>query len=120
MKEVTAASAVARFRYLGHRQDGTVRELSFGDMGRDGFENMLHLQIDIALLAKHHLRIQDAPDICLRILAERWTGRPAEPGSPAVISISEVDLARLGDEQEEKIAHKRARRTRHHSSQGAV
>lgn len=112
MKDLVGASVVSRFRYLGHRQSGTLRELSFGDMGKDGIEHLLNLKIDIGLLMKHHLRIQDTPDICLRILAEQWTKRPVEPGPPTAITISEEDLSRLAGEQEEKTAAKSAKKRR--------
>lgn len=120
IKDLVGASVVSRFRYLGHRQSGTLRELSFGDMGKDGIEHLLNLRIDIGLLMKHHLRIQDIPDICLRILAERWTNTPVQPGPPTAITISEEDLSRLAGEQEEKIAAKRAKKPRSPAPKGTA
>lgn len=118
--DLVGPSVVSRFRYLGHRQSGALRELVFGDMGKDRIEHLLHLKIDIGMLMKHHLRIQDTPDICLRILAERWASTPVEPGPPTAITVSEEDVSRLAGEQEERIAAKRARKTRSMASRGTA
>ena len=68
--------------YLGFTQEANMRCYRFeGVMPKDrlipkvlnlGFS----LKTDMALLALHHIRIQDVPDLCLDLLAQRLGANP--------------------------------------------
>jgi hypothetical protein len=69
MIKQSAAYTASRFRYRGYGQTGTVREFTFEDPEEQGLRHRYLLRVDTGLLRKHHVRLQEAPTLCLLLLA---------------------------------------------------
>jgi hypothetical protein len=58
-----------KLAYMGFRHETTaVRLYSFEGVVSEGVRKGFLVTADVALLTKHHIRIQDAPMMCLRLL----------------------------------------------------
>ena len=88
MERYSAATA-CRFRYIGHHQAGAVRDLAFEDRASGA---TVHLELDINLLSKHHLHLQDAPNVCAIILGGTRLAAPVLHEGEVIISVTDGDL----------------------------
>jgi hypothetical protein len=99
-----------KFIYMGFRHDTTdVRLYSFEGVPSEGTRKAFLVTADLALLARHHVRIQDAPMLCLRLLE---TSAEANPQRELLV-LTEGDMlahARAKAEEAEKAAARRAKR----------
>ncbi len=60
-------------RYLGFEQNGSIRTHKYGAMSESGRFVTFEMNADIQLLTENHVRIQDAPVLCLRALESELT-----------------------------------------------
>lgn len=109
MNNQLAAATASRFRFRGHHQAGTTREYAFEDSEEKGPPHRLFVRVDTGLLGKYHVHFQDAPNICLRLLAGRYLASPGAQHEEVRITISDRDLAELtGKAESEQVPkHKR-------------
>ncbi len=106
MNNPSAAFAASHFRYRGYHQTGTVREFTFEDIEEKRAPHRLLLEVDTGLLSKHHVHFQDAPNLCLQLLAGlELTSSPGK-GEEVRITILEHDLADLIEKAESEAATK--------------
>ena len=98
-----------KFVYMGFRHETTgVRLYSFEGVVSQGIRKDFLVTADIALLTKHHIRIQEAPMMCLRLLE---SSAEAEP--PLELLVTEADMTahvRAKAAEAEKAASKRTKR----------
>jgi len=100
MSNQSAASIASRFRYRGHHQTGTLREFSFEDVQEKAPTHHFLLQVDTGLLVKHHVHLQDAPPLCLRLLSGIKLASSLAQDEEVRITISDDTLLRLIEEKE--------------------
>jgi len=60
-------------RYMGYEQDGNVRTYRFVAVSEQGRTVTFRIDAPMQLLAEHHVRIQDAPELCMRALESELT-----------------------------------------------
>ena len=96
--------------YMGFRHETTgVRLYSFEGVASEGIRKGFLVTADIALLTKHHVQIQEAPMMCLRLLE---SSAEAEP-QPELLVLTEADMLahiRAKAAEREKAASKRTKR----------
>ncbi len=70
-----------RLRYMGFRQAGSIRSYRFDRVSPGENTATFIVATDLALFLKHHVGIQEGPDLCLRILSAELgaTGPAAWP-----------------------------------------
>jgi hypothetical protein len=73
-----------QFFFKGFGQSSNFREYNFESMADDRTRKQYTVAADMGLLAKHHIRIQEVPLMCIRLL-EVWTSGP-EAGERLVLS----------------------------------
>ena len=99
-----------KFAYMGFRHETTgVRLYSFEGVVSQGIRKDFLVTADIALLTKHHVRIQEVPMMCLRLLE---SSAEAEPQLEFLV-LTEADLiahVRAKAAEAEKAASKRTKR----------
>ena len=79
-----------KLAYMGFRHETTgVRLYSFEGIIAEGKRKYFLVTADLALLFKHHIRIQDVPMMCLRLLE---SFAEAEP-QPRLLALTEADMA---------------------------
>lgn len=95
MNKQSAAYTACRFRYRGYGQTGTVRQFTFEDPEEPGLRHRYVLQVDTGLLRKHHVRLQEAPNLCLILLAGLHAGSSQTHSEVIRRTISDDDLTDL-------------------------
>lgn len=100
-----------RFTYMGFTHETTgVRRYDFEGVVSPGIRKGFLVTADVALLTKHHIQIQDAPMMCMRLLQG---SAETEPQMDLLV-LTEADmvshaLARAAEKEE--AAKKKSRRT---------
>ena len=66
-----------KFVYMGFRHETNgVRQYSFEGVAAEGIRKDFLVTADIGLLTKHHVRIQEVPMMCLRLLESSVEAEP--------------------------------------------
>lgn len=100
-----------QFAYDGFQQDGDTRSFVFRGMdGRDA-AGVFAIGIDLRLLAKYRLPVQDAPSFCLRLLTSASLEGPDTLSRLRSYTVLGEDLQPLLSEREHKLAEKNARKS---------
>lgn len=60
-------------RYMGYEQEGNMRSYRFVAVSEQGRTVIFRIDAPMDLLAEHRVRIQDAPELCLRALESELT-----------------------------------------------
>lgn len=60
-------------RYMGYEQEGNVRTYKFVAVSEQGRTVIFKIDAPMELLIEHRVRIQDAPELCLRALESELT-----------------------------------------------
>ncbi len=99
-----------KFTYMGFRHETTgVRLYSFEGVVSSGIRKDFLVTADVSLLSKHHIQIQEAPMLCLRLLE---SSAEAEPQLECLV-LTEANMlahARAKAAEGEKAALKRKTR----------
>src|SRR5712692_9878035 len=99
-----------KLMYMGFSHETTaVRLYSFEGVVSEGIRKGFHVTADIALLTKHHVRIQEVPMMCLRLLESCAETEQ----QPELLVLTEADMivhVRAAAAAKEKAASKRVRR----------
>jgi len=99
-----------KLAYMGFRHETTgVRLYSFEEVASEGTRKDFLVTADVALLTKHHVRIQEVPMMCLRLLEN---SAEAEPQLQFLV-LTEADMlahVRAKAAEAEKAASKRTKR----------
>jgi hypothetical protein len=95
MNKQSAAHTASQFRYRGYGQTGTVREFAFEDPEEPGLRHRYLLRVDTGLLRKHNVRFQEAPTLCLLLLAGLQMASSESRGELIRRTISDDDLTDL-------------------------
>lgn len=86
-------SPETHFRFRGYQQRGNIREFSFEDVSQGHSTHRVSLNADTTLLTKYRLHLQDAPQLCIKIIALS-SAIVANDGSEQLnITISEAELS---------------------------
>jgi hypothetical protein len=83
-------------QYLGFESKGAVREYAFALRGADGASSEYFVTITNAAFLAHHVRYQDAPDICFLRLHRKLATRTDHPPSTR-FSVTDAELADYKD-----------------------
>ncbi len=97
-----------KLAYMGFRHETNgVRLYSFEEVVSHEIRKAFLVTADIALLTKHHVRIQEVPMMCLRLLE---SSAEAEP-QLEVLVLTEADMiAHVKAAEDEKAASKKRKR----------
>jgi len=79
-------------QYVGFENKGAVREYTFTLRGSGGKSSEYFVAIANAAFVAHHVRYQDAPDICSLRLHREFAARSDHPPSTC-FSITDAELA---------------------------
>ena len=60
-----------RFNFIGFRQDGGSRVVSYEALGKDGVRTPFTVRVDLELSRKHGIRLQELPLLCVSVLERR-------------------------------------------------
>jgi len=95
--------------YLGFRHETNgVRLYSFEEVVSNEIRKAFLVTADIALLTKHHVRIQEVPMMCLRLLEGSAEAQP----QLEVVVLTEADMiAHVQAAEAEKAASKKRKRS---------
>lgn len=100
-----------KFIYMGFTHETTgVRLYNFQGVVSPGIHKGFLVTADVALLTKHHIQIQDAPMMCMRLLE---SSAETEPQLDLLV-LTEADMlthALASAAERETAAKRRARRT---------
>ncbi len=78
-------------RYMGFQQSGSTRSYRFEQNSAEEGCGMFIVTTDLELFTKHHVRIQDGPALCLRLIMSMLAeGAPEK--SETHLSLTEQDL----------------------------
>lgn len=66
---VKKPDAAPDLRYAGFTQAGNIRNYCFDSVARGGPAQHFVVAVDLALMLKHHIGVQEGPALCLRKLA---------------------------------------------------
>jgi cold shock CspA family protein len=85
--------AAGHLQYVGFSQDANIREYRF-ELRVPGQQlERLEVCMDLGLLLKHSIRIQEGPSLCWKVLASglEWRGQSSRPTTKYILS--EADIA---------------------------
>jgi hypothetical protein len=92
-------------RYTGFQQFENVRTFSFAEV-TSRHSTQHSVTVDVTLLLKHHIRVQEGPELCLRKLLTDLKDSPESPGH----RLGDDDLLALVASRAEAIRQKRLKR----------
>ena len=80
------------FRYMGFEHQGNVRAYRFDLIQQGEARQSVTVEIDLALLLRHHVTVQEGPALCLRLLATELASAGAESWGESRRSITEQNM----------------------------
>lgn len=99
-----------QFVYMGFRHETSgVRLYSFEGVAAEGVRKAFQVTADMNLLAKHHVRIQEAPMMCLRLLESAAAGQE-QPDSLVLTETAIIAHVLAQTAERERAAAKKTRR----------
>ena len=104
-------SARSNLRYSGFDQRDDTRNYVFQYSVPGEKAKPIVVSADISLLVKHHVRIQDGPDVCLHTLMLEMQGVFAQTGVPRRVLTAEDLIAYLACQPMPALKGKRGKRT---------
>jgi cold shock CspA family protein len=105
----------ADLRYRGFDQRQNVRAYRFDAVGRDGTLGEFVVTVDVDLLLKHHVSVQEIPALCLRKLASDLKDSP----DPRPHQLASADLLAHTELRTAALQRKRAKAPFHPGRRGA-
>jgi hypothetical protein len=82
-----------RFLYQGFTHDGDTRLFTFQGIDEQKVETLFFIKVNLSLLARNKLAVQDAPGFCLQLLTNACGPTPDPLEKLRQYSIMQEDLA---------------------------
>jgi cold shock CspA family protein len=82
----------ARLRYIGFEHRGNMRAYMFERLSPGSEKRTFTVDADLTLFAKHHVRMQDGPALCLHFLAEELNVAGAAAWTSCQCSLTDREM----------------------------
>ncbi len=82
----------ARLRYIGFEHNGNMRAYIFERLSPGSEKRTFTVDADLTLFAKHHVRMQDGPALCLHLLAEELNVASAAAWTSCQCSLTDREM----------------------------
>jgi cold shock CspA family protein len=86
------ARDTASLRYLGFEQKDNIRTFRFERLSSGEMNRRFAVTADLALLARHHITIQEGPALCLRLLTAELETHSAEVEARLRLDLADQDI----------------------------
>jgi hypothetical protein len=103
-----------RFRYCGHRQRDNTREFIFEDTAPTNSVDLVSVMVSTDQLSRCGVRLQDAPQFLLRLLAERIVQQASTAPAARHFTLSDADLTTGGIQAIGKLEKRKSRKVALH------